>query len=248
LYQYIKRFFDLLLASSTLLIFVPCTLILYFLKQSGINKHVFFVQIRLGYKNKVFKIFKFATMKSGSDKTTNTYITVANDSRVTKIGSLLRKTKLDELPQIINIFRNEMSFVGPRPLMKESFYAYPREIQDIIYSVKPGITGIGSLIFRDEERLITLCKEQGMDPLAYYQDHIYPYKGALEEWYTRHISFSTDIKILLLTLWVVLRKDSRIVYRIFRDLPSKPEILSEKGLGKWAIGNRQFFWVMFGIL
>jgi lipopolysaccharide/colanic/teichoic acid biosynthesis glycosyltransferase len=237
--NYIKRSIDFLLALVGSIILLPFMLPLVLLLRFTGEGEIFYLQERMGYKNKVFGIIKFATMLKDSLNIGSKTITVKNDPRITSIGKYLRISKINELPQIINVLKGDMALVGPRPLLVKSFQKYTPDIQAIIYQNRPGITGIGSLIFRDEERLITLCKEQGMDPLAYYQDHIYPYKGALEEWYTRHISFSTDIKILLLTLWVVLRKDSRIVYRIFRDLPPKPEILSEKGLGKWAIGNRQ---------
>lgn len=199
------------------------------------GQNIFFVQPRVGYKNKIFLIYKFATMVEGSHKTQSAFITTANDSRITTIGAILRKTKIDELPQIINIFRNEMSVVGPRPLMKESFYAYPQEIQKIIYNTKPGITGIGSLIFRDEERLMTICKEIGMDPLDYYKNHIYAYKGELEKWYSQNVSFITDLKILILTVWVVFSRDNNLVHKTFINLPKVPSLLTEDGLRGYKI-------------
>lgn len=226
----IKRAFDLIFALGGILLLVPFFLLLYILKIVEHGKPILFTQPRVGYKNKIFLIYKFATMVEGSHKTQSAYITTAKDTRITSIGSILRKTKIDELPQVINILRNEMSVVGPRPLMKESFYAYPREIQNLIYTAKPGITGIGSLIFHDEERLMTICKEIGMDPLDYYKNHIYAFKGDLEKWYTQNISFVTDFKILMLTIWVVFSRENNLVHKTFSDLPKVPFLITEEGL------------------
>ena len=108
-------------------------------------------------------------------------ITLQNDPRVTKIGSFLRKTKINELPQIINILKGDISLVGPRPLVTKTFSAYTAEVQSKIYNVKPGLTGIGSIIFRDEESIISAVKDE--DPHEFYKRVIAPYKGELEMWY-----------------------------------------------------------------
>ena len=108
-------------------------------------------------------------------------ITLQNDPRVTKIGSFLRKTKINELPQIINILKGDISLVGPRPLVTKTFSAYNEEVQSKIYNVKPGLTGIGSIIFRDEESIISAVKDE--DPHEFYKRVIAPYKGELEMWY-----------------------------------------------------------------
>ena len=228
--SFFKRTFDLVFAVICFLLFIPSLAVLIGVKIVNGGQNIFFVQPRVGYKNKIFLIYKFATMVEGSHKTQSAFITTAHDYRITSIGAILRKTKIDELPQIINIFRNEMSVVGPRPLMKESFYSYPREIQNIIYNTKPGITGIGSLIFRDEERLMTICKEKGMDPLDYYKNHIYAFKGDLETWYLQNVGFKTDIKILILTFWVVFSRDNNLVQKAFSNLPKVPLLLTEDGL------------------
>ncbi|MDH3648130.1 MAG: sugar transferase, partial [Saprospiraceae bacterium] len=113
--------------------------------------YIFYLQERVGYKNKSFKIWKFATMLKDSPKMQGGLITSKNDYRLTPIGGFLRKTKINELPQLINILKGEMSFVGPRPVMPKSFSQYPKEVQHEIYQVLPGITGLGSIVFRDEE-------------------------------------------------------------------------------------------------
>lgn len=179
---------------------------------------VLYLQERIGHKNKTFRIWKFATMLRNSPNMGTGDVTVKNDPRVLPLGRLLRKTKINELPQIINVLRGEMSIVGARPLVDVSFNQYPPEVQAVIYKTRPGITGIGSLIFRDEE---TIIADSGMEPKAYYQKHILPYKGDVEMWYQRNQSLWTDVKIVFVTAWTILFSDSRMVFSVFRDLPKK---------------------------
>ncbi len=143
-------------------------------------------------------------------------ITLRNDPRVTKFGKILRMTKINELPQIINVFKGDMSIVGPRPLMDVSFKLYPENVQAVIYNCKPGMTGIGSLIFRDEEKLVSDAE----DPKAMYAT-IYPYKGALELWYQKNASLYTDFIIIFLTAWSILVPKNHLTNKIFKDLPSR---------------------------
>lgn len=133
------------------------------------------------------------------------------------MGKWLRITKINELPQIINVFKGDMSIVGPRPLMPVSFQSYAPDVQEKIYNVKPGITGIGSLIFRDEEKMVS----NSPDPKAMYQT-IFPYKAALEIWYQQHLSLYTDAMIIFLTAWSILFPDNTLVNKIFPDLPPRP--------------------------
>ena len=146
-------------------------------------------------------------------------ITLKNDPRVTKIGSILRKTKINELPQIINILKGDLSLVGPRPLVKRTFMAYSPEIRSKIYNVKPGLTGIGSIIFRDEESIIS--KEVNQNPHDFYEKNIAPYKGELEIWYQNNSSFLLDLQIIFTTAWVILFPKSKIHENIFKTLPKK---------------------------
>ena len=141
------------------------------------------------------------------------------------MGHFLRKTKINELPQIINVFKGDMSIVGPRPLVDRPFNAYAPEVQDAVVSCKPGITGIGSVIFRDEERLISASD---MHPHAYYEKYITPYKGALEVWYSKNKSFWVDLKLIFLTAWVILFSESKLAYSFFPDLPERPAYLDKK--------------------
>lgn len=216
MYLFFKRFSDLLIAGLALLllapILIPCIIILLFTGEH----EVFYKQKRIGYKNKPFGIWKFATMLKNSPNIGTGEITLRNDPRVTKFGKLLRITKINELPQIINVFKGDMSLVGPRPLMEVSVRLYPEQIRDKIYNCKPGMTGIGSLIFRDEEKLIS----DAIDPKAMYAA-IYPYKGALEIWYQQKASLYIDFMIIFLTAWSILFPKNQLVSRVFKDLPKR---------------------------
>ena len=114
-----------------------------------------------------------------------------------------------------------MSVVGPRPVMQKSFDAYPKDVQEVIYNVKPGLTGIGSLVFRDEEELITKVRDSGGDTWDFYKNTIYPHKGELEKWYQTNQSFWTDLKIIFATAWAVVKPETDLVDRWFSDLPRR---------------------------
>ncbi len=214
MYLFLKRVFDILIATIALIllspILIPSCIILLFTGE----KEVFYKQQRIGYKNKPFSIWKFATMLKNSPNIGTGEITLRNDPRVTAFGKLLRITKINELPQIINVFKGDMSIVGPRPLMDVSVKLYPEAIRNKIYNCKPGMTGIGSLIFRDEEKMIS----DAADPKAMYAT-IYPYKGALEMWYQAHASLYTDFMIIFLTAWSIIFPKNQLVKKIFTNLP-----------------------------
>jgi lipopolysaccharide/colanic/teichoic acid biosynthesis glycosyltransferase len=221
MYLIIKRTADILISSIMLLILSPLLIpVIIGLKLTG-EGYIFYKQERVGFKNKNFFILKFATMLKDSPNMAGGVITTKKDPRITPMGGFLRKSKINELPQLLNIFLGHMSFVGPRPVMPISFAAYPEDVQEVIYNVKPGLTGIGSIIFRDEEELITTVKINGGDTWDFYKNDIYPFKGKLERWYQSNFSFWVDLKIILITAWVILRPASQIVYRIFPSLPKR---------------------------
>jgi len=178
--------------------------------------YVFYFQDRYGYKNKKFKIWKFATMLKNSPNLGTGSLTIRHDPRVLPFGNFLRKTKINELPQIINVLIGNMSIVGPRPQVESDFLKFPKQIQKTIYNVHPGITGPGSIIYRDEEKYISEAKG---DKHEFYKQYIAPYKGELEIWYQKNISFYTDLKLVILTAWVIVFPKSNLVYKWFKDLP-----------------------------
>jgi len=221
MYKYVKRFFDILFSAAGLLVLAPLLIpIIIGLKLTG-EGYIWYFQNRIGFKNKEFDIYKFATMLKDSPNMAGGVITTKKDPRITPMGGFLRKTKINELPQLMNVFNGTMSFVGPRPVMPISFDQYPDDVQKTIYNVKPGITGIGSIIFRDEEELITKEKESGRDPWELYVNKIYPYKGQVEKWYQKNQSFFVDVVLLFLTFWVILFPKSNILYKIFSSLPKR---------------------------
>ena len=216
MYLVIKRFFDLLFSLVALIILSPLLIpVVIALLLSG-EHEVFYFQKRVGLKKRMFDIWKFATMLKNSPNIGTGEITLRNDPRVTPVGRFLRKTKINELPQIINVLIGDMSIVGPRPLMKKSFDLYTKEVQDVIYNTRPGITGIGSVIFRDEEKLVS----ESNDIQATYRQ-IFQYKGRLELWYQQHISFYTDFMIIFLTAWHIIFSESQLVYKVFPGLPKR---------------------------
>lgn len=219
MYSLVKRIFDLLFALILVaILFIPLLPIIIGLLATG-EHYVFYLQERIGQDLKKFNIIKFATMLKNSPNIGTGTITTRNDSRVLPMGKFLRMTKLNELPQILNVLIGNMSFVGPRPLVAKQFGYYSTEMQSQIMQSKPGITGIGSILFRDEEELVSKSK---LPPQEFYQTVISPYKGALEIWYSHNKSFYVDFMILFLTVWVIVFKKSKLYHTVFKNLPSKP--------------------------
>jgi len=229
MYLVAKRILDLILAGTATLILSPLLVPIAILLRFTGEGEVFYLQKRVGYKNKPFHIYKFATMLKNSPNMAGGEITLRNDPRLLPLGGFLRKTKINELPQLLNVLRGEMSLVGPRPLMQVSFDMYTLDVQTIVYESKPGLTGIGSLVFRDEERLVSEATQAGDDPRRFYREVIYPYKGKLELWYYRNRGFRTDLKIIALTAWQIILPTSTIVRRMFKDLPSSDSSLGFGG-------------------
>ncbi len=219
---FFKRLIDVLLSLIALIILLPLMIpVCIGLLLTG-EHYIFYFQKRIGYKNKYFKIWKFATMLKASPNLGTGFYTTKNDPRILPLGGFLRHTKINELPQLINILIGDMSIIGPRPLVDKTFEPYAEHVKSSIYNVKPGLTGIGSIVFRDEEQLLTEAKI----PLAeYYKLHISPYKGEIELWYQDHVSFYTDFMLIFLTGWVIIAPNSKLVYKIFKDLPKRPETL-----------------------
>ena len=217
MYKLSKRFLDIIVSLFALIILFPLFVIVIIILRLTAEGEVFYFQERIGLNNSRFYIWKFATMLKNSMKMGSGSITLKNDYRVTKVGKFLRKTKINELPQIINILKGDISIVGPRPLVTKTFEAYSDEVQLKIYNVKPGLTGIGSIIFRDEESIISAVNEE--DPHEFYRKVIAPYKGELEMWYQKYNSFILDLQLIFMTAWVILFPKSRLYEKWFKDLP-----------------------------
>jgi lipopolysaccharide/colanic/teichoic acid biosynthesis glycosyltransferase len=218
MYKVIKRFFDILFSLVAIIILLPIFIPVIILLLLTGEHEVFFRQERVGYKNKIFRIWKFATMLKNSPNMGHGDVTMRKDPRITPVGRFLRQSKFNELPQVINIFTGDMSFVGPRPLMKVGFDRYSDEMKTKVYNTRPGLTGIGSIVFRDEELILT---HSNLPPHECYRTIILPYKGALEVWYQQHQNFYTDFMIMFLTAWYVVFPKSKWVYKIFPSLPQR---------------------------
>ena len=216
MYKIIKRILDILIALIALVVLSPVLVIVMLVLIFTGEHEVFYFQERIGYRNKPFYIWKFVTMVKNSPNMATGEITLRNDPRVTSFGKILRRTKINELPQVINVLKGDMSIVGPRPLMEVSFNLYSEEDRSYIYSVKPGITGIGSIIFRDEEKMLS----EADDPRQMYRS-IYPYKAELEKWYRMNQSFYIDSMIMLLTALTIVTPKALKPVDVFKRLPER---------------------------
>ena len=194
----LKRIFDITLSLFGLIILLPFMLIIAILIKIDSKGPVFFKQIRVTKNGKEFKIFKYRTMRVGSDKYSQ--ITVGKDGRITKIGSFLRKYKLDEIPQLINVLIGDMSLVGPRPEVPKYVALYTDEQKEIL-KVRAGITDYASIEFSDENDLLASEEE----PETEYIEKIMPKKIELNKKYLSEVSILTDIKIILLTIKKILK-------------------------------------------
>lgn len=217
-----SRFFDVLLSTVAMLVCLPLLVPVAVLLRLTGEGEVFYVQQRVGLNGRRFGLLKFATMLKNSPQMGTGTVTVKNDPRILPLGRFLRKTKINELPQLLNIFVGDMSVIGPRPQAERCFNAFPMDVQRQIIKVRPGLSGIGSIVFRDEEELL----HSAQNDVAFYDRVIAPYKGELENWYIANQGLGTYFLLIFTTAWVVVRPGSRMVWRLFRDLPQPPPELA----------------------
>lgn len=216
-----QRGFDIIFSSIALVLLSPFFLLLMLILRLTGEGEIFFRQNRVGLEGKYFKLIKFATMLKDSPNIGTGTLTVKDDSRILPIGGILRKTKINELPQLINIFNGDMSIIGPRPQTQRCFNAFPPSSQNEIIKVRPGLSGIGSIIFRDEEDMMYANN----NPDKFYNEILMPYKGSLEDWYVSHQNIASYFSLIILTILVVLGFGSDLVWKLFKDLPPPPEEL-----------------------
>lgn len=213
-----QRILDILLSGLALLVLLPLLLLVALVLRFSGEGEVLYVQQRIGRGGKPFGLYKFATMLKNSPSIGTGTVTVKDDPRVLPVGRFLRKTKLNELPQLINILKGDMSIVGPRPQTERCFNAFPQQSRAAIVQVRPGLSGIGSIVFRDEEELMNASDK----PERVYDELIMPYKGQLEEWYVANQCLRTYVACIIVTAWVVVIPSSRIAWKAFPSLPSPP--------------------------
>lgn len=218
-----QRILDVLFSGFALLVLSPLLApIVIALRLTG-EGEVFYRQQRVGRDGKLFGVYKFATMLKNSPSLGAGTVTLKDDPRVLPLGHFLRKTKINELPQLLNILIGDMSIIGPRPQTQRCFDAFPTRSQVQIVRVRPGLSGIGSIVFRDEEALM----HAHADAERYYDEVIMPYKGLLEEWYVANQGLWTYFACIFATVWVVAFPKSRIVWRMFPGLPVASQGLVE---------------------
>jgi len=218
-----QRLFDFIFSAVALITLSPVFLPLLLLLRLTGEGEIFFLQDRIGRQGKYFKLYKFATMLKNSPNIGTGTVTLHKDPRVLPLGGFLRTTKINELPQLINIFRGDMSVIGPRPQTQRCFDAFPTQSQQKIIKVRPGLSGIGSIVFRNEEKMM----HANNDPDKFYDQIVMPYKGSLEAWYVSHQNIASYFSLIGLTIWVVLGFSSGLVWKLYKDLPPPPEELDK---------------------
>lgn len=213
------RILDLFLSGIAITFLSPLLILcILILKLTG-EGEIFYFQQRIGLGEKKFKLMKFATMVKNSEKIGSGSITLKNDPRVLPFGKFLRKTKINELPQLFNILIGDMSVIGPRPLLEKQFYFYSKKDQKTIASLRPGLSGAGSIVFRDEESILS-----DMDkPHDFYKNNISPYKGYLETWYKDNYSVFNYLRLISITIYVVIFKVTSAEKLLSPDLLSWDE-------------------------
>jgi lipopolysaccharide/colanic/teichoic acid biosynthesis glycosyltransferase len=218
-----QRFFDIIFSVLSLIFLAPALIPVAVFLRFTAERKVFFMQERVGLNGKKFLLIKFATMLMNSPNMTNGTVTLKNDPRILPFGKILRKTKINELPQLINILIGDMSLIGPRPQALTNFNSFPADLQKIIVKVKPGLSGLGSIIFRHEEEILN----DNNGSMDFYNDVIAPYKAEVEGWYINNKNIFNYFLLMVLTVWVVVFPSSKIVWIIFEKLPKPPEELIE---------------------
>ena len=211
------RALDIFFAITGLAFLSPLFLIVSVLLKFSGEGHIFYRQKRIGSGAEPFYVLKFATMLKDSPSMTGGLLTQRNDPRILPMGGFLRWTKINELPQLLNVLFGSMSLVGPRPIAREHFEMYPSRLVYVYEKGVPGLSGLASVFFRDEEALIDRA---GDDYLAFYKDVIMPYKAELEAWYWHHKSVFIYLKVILVTATAIVVKID--IHHWFKGLPPVP--------------------------
>lgn len=217
------RILDIILSAIFISWVLPLWIIVIPVLRFTGEGEIFYRQKRVGRNGELFDLLKFATMLKNSPNIGSGDLTVHNDPRVLPVGRWLRKSKINELPQLFNVFLGDMSIAGPRPQTPRCFAAFPESLQPEIHSVRPGLSGVGSIIFRGEDKITRTAA----DPIRFYNEVIMPYKALVEKWYVDHRSVKNYFLVIIITIWVILFPKSQVVWRAFPGLPQPPHELQE---------------------
>ena len=219
------RFFDVLFSFIAIVVLLPFLIpIMIGLKLTG-EHYIFYEQERIGKDGKRFKLLKFATMLKDSPNMAGGLYTSDNDPRILPMGKFLRKTKINELPQLINILCGDMSIIGYRPQVKKQYESYSPEVRKAMSKCRPGLSGIGPIVFRSEEQILhSFGTHEERD--TFYKEVITPYKGQLEVWYSEHKNVVMYFRLIFMTVRVVLNPadDS---WKKLRGIPGVPPELEK---------------------
>lgn len=216
------RFIDLCFSALGLVLLFPLFLPLAILLKFTGEREIFYRQERIGLNGKPFFIIKFATMLKNSPNMGSGTITSKSDARILPVGKILRKTKINELPQLINVLCGDMSIIGPRPHVKCDLAGVePNDLEKILLR-KPGISGLGSIVLRDEEAIL----QSFDDGRNFYDAVLAPYKSQLELWYCENCSIYLNILLIFATVFIVCGGRVDNIFLLFKDLPRPNEELS----------------------
>ena len=223
-----KRMLDVLCSATALVVLSPLLVVVAIVLRCTGQGIVLYRQERIGQGGRIFHLCKFCTMREGSDHTPEGLLTAKGDPRVLPLGRILRATKINELPQLFNVLWGDMSLIGPRPQVKVHFDMYPAHIRRELVKVRPGLSGIGSIVFHDESVVLA---RSGKDHNQCYAEDIAPYKGELELWYIQRQSVLLDLALIVLTVVVVLSRQRRYCLQWLRDLPRPDSSILSLHLG-----------------
>ena len=215
MYPSLKRGADIIFSILGILISAPLLLISIFLIFTSGETSPLYISYRIGKDGELFRMFKLRTMSR--TRPSKSPLTAYNDNRINFFGRFLRFSKIDELPQFFNILNGDLSFVGPRPMLPEVYIFYSDKTRKKLNKIRPGVTGIGSIVFRNESDLFKKVKGSHE---SFYKDNIAPAKAELEVWYTKNRSFVIDFKILVFTMVALFYGQVKLLKRHFKNLPT----------------------------
>ena len=215
------RVFDIILSSISIIVLLPILIPIMLLLRITGEGEIFFSQKRVGQFGRTFDLYKFATMLKDSPNMGSGTLTLKNDPRILPLGRFLRKTKVNELPQLVNVIFGQMSLIGPRPLTQQTYDSYSENVKSVISTITPGLSGIQQVIVRDEENLLGDSKNSE----EFYKTVLAPYKGRLELWFVNNRSIKNYFLLIIVTVHVIIARNSSLAWKIFKELPTPPKKL-----------------------
>tara|TARA_A100001388_G_scaffold277635_2_gene270087 strand:+ start:3616 stop:4287 length:672 start_codon:yes stop_codon:yes gene_type:complete len=218
-----QRIFDIIFSLAAIIALLPIFFVVILILKFTGEGEIFYLQERIGLKKKKIYLIKFATMVKNSENIGTGTLTLHNDPRILPFGKFLRRSKINELPQLFNILFGDMSVIGPRPQTQRCFDAFPKKYQDEIVSIVPGLSGVGSIFFRNEDKMT----KESDNPSRFYDEVIMPYKAEIEIWYIKNRNVKNYFYLIIQTLVAVLFPSSKFLNKLYNSLPEPPEPLKK---------------------